>query len=124
MTNSAVTTVVSFNFFDFLKSISRWYKNRIGNKKGFGCCPNCGDSWNWKSSVGVEYEKHYFFPGCFISPSVSYAVSICSECSASGKFDYQRIEKHLESGTWEKESIAKAITALKEFEKNKKLTKN
>ena len=43
----------------------KWFKNWRGDLKGYGRCQCCGDSWSWKKSCSIKYEKNSsMFPIC------------------------------------------------------------
>lgn len=82
----------------------RQIKNFVGALKGSGSCPNCGDSWCWKSYDSVEYEEN-----C----GVASGVMICKEClNHPEKLNLQKILKDLKDYGWEEKNLRLVESAL------------
>lgn|GEM_PF-564301 len=84
------------------QSLDRFEKNLIGDSMGYGRCPNCGDSWWWKSSDSVWINE-------------SRGVLICKECLRfPEKLDENRIVKALLSGRspWPRDKAELVRTAI------------
>lgn len=101
----------------------RFVKNQIGDLQGFGTCPNCGDSWGWKESEGVDYAqaeegKDFTIKGNmpFHWVNVSFGVLICKECLAHPeRLNPQRIERCLLNYSWEAGRAASARRAVEQY---------
>ena len=103
--------------------ISKWFismfslaliqsiKNKIGWLKGYGTCPNCGNSWRMNSIGGINYDG-------------SRGVMICSDClNMPGDLDVERIAANLTKSGWAKDEVEKvgeAIRSHKELSRSEK----
>lgn len=85
----------------------RWLKNYIGSFKGFGGCPNCGDSWGWKPSGFITYLPDEGLP------SISFGVMICEECLEHPEaLNVEQILKDLRGHGWNQPSLELVESAL------------
>src|SRR5271157_20317 len=105
-----VIAMLGTAFYDFVSP--RFIKNQYGALLQYGNCPNCGDSWWWKSIGTIPYEK-------------GYEVMICEEClNTLNPLDTERIVSYLTSVGWNSEKVKlvrKAVEMYKEGEKDKLL---
>jgi len=74
-------------------------RNVFGTVLGFGCCPNCGDSWSWSPHGSITYQE--FDDGsanCFM---------LCIKCAVSPpKIDVDRITSTLlKHDGWEQSEV-------------------
>lgn len=91
----------------FLMNPAVFVKNMVGRRKGYGRCPNCNNSWYWKTSKSVTFKKF---------GRVSKGVLICVDCLASPKsLDLERIERTLIESQWDKEEATLARKAVKQL---------
>lgn len=63
-----------------MNQITRAIKNRAGNLSSYGCCQECGDTWNWKKEQNIAYAD-----GCGMFP-------LCVECFK--RLSPKKIEEH------------------------------
>lgn len=83
--------------------VVRFVENLIGNIKGYGACPNCGDNWWWKKPDSLMYTQ-------------AFCVLICEECLSHPKrLNPQRIEQDLIGCKWEPERAALAKKAIENY---------
>lgn len=104
--------------------------NPIGKLLGKSGCPNCGDSWFWKSSgsivveptrplkKGVDYNVEDI-----IYAEITKEIMICKKCLANpAELDEERIEQDLLSypeGGWTLEKTANVKRAVVRYKKEK-----
>jgi len=99
--------------------------NPIGDLLGYSRCPNCGDSWFWKSEDSIPVGptrtldanniKHIIYA------EITQGIMICKECLAKpAELDEERIKQNLLSypeGGWTEEKaeeVRKAVIRYKE----------
>jgi len=105
----------------------RWIKNTIGSFLGYGSCPNCGDSWWWKSDGSIPYspirEREIQKIVSNKAPATSlpifkatYGVMMCTKCiEAPNSIEEKRIAEDLRKYGWEEDDVAQVVSAIKEF---------
>lgn len=104
--------------------------NSIGSLLHYGGCPNCGDSWYWKSngSIVVESTRALKKGEDYTGEDIIYAeitkgIMICKKCLAKpAELDEERIEKNLLSnpeGGWTLEKAAQVKEAVIRYKKEK-----
>lgn len=102
---------------------------RIGNSIGsflhYGNCPNCGDSWLWKTSGSIEIGEIKDLSSEFGSPSVPFieiqhGIMICEECLMNpAGLDEARIEQDLLNYEWSPEKAAQTKEAVVRYKEKK-----
>lgn len=97
----------------FIALLTKAVRNYRGTRQGYGCCPNCGDSWSWKKVSGIIFHTESLPPfSC-----VSFEVMICQECVKNPVvLDETRIIKDLKMNGWKPEKLSlvhKAVGAYK-----------
>jgi len=91
--------------------IIKWLKNLIGDRLRYEKCPNCGDSWWWKSAGGIAYKSE---------ENNSFEVMICKECLKNpARLSFMKIEKDLAKLDWSKSDIRLARTAILNYKVRK-----
>jgi len=101
--------------------------NFIGHNLGYGTCPNCGNSWYWVDSGGIDYKtlkKRKGFDVIGDTKSIiitvgdiSHGIMICKKCLANPEdLDPKKIRANL---SWGPEEIELAIHAIKKFKKER-----
>jgi len=102
-------------------------KNPIGNLLHYGACPNCGDSWFWKSNgsipigptrpLDVNNVEHIIYA------EITHGIMICKKClSKPAQLDEVKIEQDLLSypeGGWTLERTAQVKEAVIRYKKEK-----
>lgn len=61
--------------------------NAAGDTLGYGTCPNCGDSWHWKSHRAISYDSSngvMICLACLAEPHLLNPGNIMEELLASG----------------------------------------
>lgn len=97
----------------------RAIKNLLGKMQGFGCCPNCGNSYSWKPTGSLPYEGE---PAGFsqseggrvvINVGFQRGVLLCIECLEKPTgLDANRIATNLKEYGWERGNIVKVQSAI------------
>jgi len=97
----------------------RAIKNLLGGMKGFGCCPNCGDSYNWKPIDNLPFEGE---PAGFsemedgklvLNIGFQRGMLLCTEClDVPAGLDAERIVSNLGKSGWEQGDIDKVQSAI------------
>lgn len=91
--------------------IIKWLGNQIGKYLHYEACPNCGDSWWWKSSGGINYKSN---------GNTLYEIMICKECLRNPEgLDLSKIEKDLSESQWDSGDIRLAKMAITSFKERK-----
>jgi len=99
--------------------------NPIGDLFGYSGCPNCGDSWFWKShgSIPIGPTKSLEKSEDIIYIEITKGLMICKECLANpAGLDEEKIEQYLLSfpeGGWTMEKTAKVKQAVILYKKEK-----
>jgi len=105
---------------NFLRIIRRSILNYIGKTKHFGGCPNCGDRWNWKKDVSIQYKSYKNTLNQRVSANTELqsieekrGIMLCSECSRHPeRIDSQRIKTVLLESGWTNEDANLAVNAI------------
>jgi len=101
--------------------IPRGLKNFLGSIRGFGSCPNCGDSWSWKPHRSIILKKENIpvviktrdETGAIIiqegTVPCTGGIMICKECLENpAKLDPERIKHDLLLVGWTEEDAENA----------------
>lgn len=84
-------------------------RNILGFIQGYGCCPNCGDSWSWKPTSEVT-----------CGDSTTNAVLICIKClEHPAELDVDHITANLARYGWEQDGVDQARLVLTSLKKEK-----
>lgn len=106
---------------------TRGIKNFIGSRMGYGSCPNCGDSWQWKTSSSLSYTDVEIVRKVISNERIATGminaqkgIMLCAECISNPEtLDLIKIRKDLEKTEgWGKEEIDLVIDSVKKY-KNK-----
>lgn len=97
----------------------RAIKNYLGGMRGYGCCPNCGDSYSWKptSSLPYEGESAGFAQKedgtVVLNIGFQQSVLLCTEClNEPAALDAERIVSDLGKSGWEQGDTDKVQSAI------------
>ncbi len=97
----------------------RAIKNLIGKMIGFGCCPNCSDSYFWKPTGSFIYEgkptglTKQEDGKMVLNIGIQRGVLLCTECiNEPTRLDAERIASNLEKCGWEKDDTNKVLSAV------------
>lgn len=102
-----------------------WLGNPIGSFLHYGTCPNCGDSWFWKSNGSIKFGKIKDLSSEYGTPSmpfieIQHGVMICKECLANpAGLDEVKIEQDLFKYEWPPEDAAQVKEAVIRYKKER-----
>lgn len=106
MIQNIIIPIVGLILIFFVAPRLKIIKNLWGFLRGYGCCPNCGDSLSWKSVGSIQYEP-------------TRGVIICFDCLFKKKeLDKNRILKDLTKIGWPQENIDLVEKALEKRKSN------
>jgi len=124
--NVCFASAISITFLFIMIFQTGLLLNPVGDYLGYSGCPNCGDSWFWKSNGSITVEparpleeniEHIIYA------EITKGIMICKECLAKpAELDEERIERDLLSypeGGWTLEETAKVKEAVIRYKKEK-----
>lgn len=100
----------------------RTVKNWLGRIHGFGCCPNCGDSYSWKLTDNLPFGDQPLGliqredDKLVIILGFQSSVLLCTEClDRPTDMDADRVAAHLNKYGWEQGDIDSVRSAIADF---------